>query len=301
MSSRVYEVITQAVIEKMKQGKVLWHQPWRGLEPPKNLISKRPYRGVNIFTLILAGYGSPYFVTFKQCKELGGRVKKGERGNVVLYWNWQEKEITNAEGETQKKKFAFLRYYLVFNVEQTEGLEKHVPEVKHLNFKPIEEAERIIREFKHCPKIKHERPQAFYTPRLDYINMPTRESFESVEEYYSTFFHELTHSTGHESRLNRKGITEATPFGTENYSKEELVAELGCAYLCGITGIENKTINNSVAYLQGWLERLQSDPRLIVHAASAAQKAVDYILGQEVNENNKEPEEIEPVRLALAA
>ncbi|MBI3266941.1 MAG: DUF1738 domain-containing protein [Chlamydiae bacterium] len=295
----VYEIVTERILEKMKQGKIPWHQPWKGLELPKNLSTKRPYRGINIFSLILTDFSSPYWVTFKQASQLGGRIKKGSKGSLVVFWNWKEKEVEDQNGEIKIKKFPILRYYLVFNVEQTEGLERYIPQEKKLDFTPIEQAERIAKGYKTCPEIKHETQRAFYRPSQDFINLPKKESFDSIEEYYSTLFHELTHSTGHEKRLNRKGISEIDHFGSQQYSKEELTAELGCAYLCGIVGIENKTINNSIAYLQNWIGRLQDDPKLLIRAASQAQKAVDYILGANSKEGTEPAED--QIQLAIAA
>jgi antirestriction protein ArdC len=144
---------------------------------------------------------------------------------------------------------------------------------------PIEQCESIVEQMPNRPKLEQD-SRACYRPSTDTVGMPARSAFHSAEEYYSTFFHELTHSTGHPSRVGREGITNHNSFGSEDYSKEELVAEMGAAMLCGVAGIASRTLDNSASYLQSWINRLRSDSRLIVSAASQAQKAADYILAR---------------------
>jgi antirestriction protein ArdC len=179
-------------------------------------------------------------------------------------------------GETENRKSILLRYYTVFNLEQCEGIESPEP-VAAVN--PIEQCESILERMPNPPRIEQD-AQACYRPSIDTVGMPARAAFHSAEEYYSTLFHELTHSTGHPSRVGREGIMTHNPFGSDPYSKEELVAEMGAAMLCGVAGIESRTLGNSAAYLQAWINKLKSDSRLIVSAASQAQKAADYILGR---------------------
>jgi antirestriction protein ArdC len=183
-----------------------------------------------------------------------------------------------------------LRYYSVFNIEQTEGITPPPAEETHNLFHPLANAEKIVANVPLNPDIKYGGNRAYYSVSLDYIQLPHQHTFNSIEEYYSTYFHELTHATGHSSRLSRKSILEPSYFGSHEYSKEELVAEMGAAFLCGHAGIENKTIENSAAYIQGWLRELKNDKTLLIHAAAQAQKATDYILNrkggdQEVTED----------------
>jgi len=196
--------------------------------------------------------------------------------------------VENKEtGETEE--IPFLRYYTVFNLDQCAGIpEDKIPvlEEKTREFNPIEEAEKIVAGYTRRPKIEHVESRAYYRPASDLVNMPKKELFKSDAEYYSTLFHELTHSTGHETRLNRSGITDLQGFGSHSYSKEELCAEFGAAYLCGESGIVDRTIENSSAYIQGWLKRLRSDKKFLVQAAAQGQKAVDFILNKPQIESN---------------
>lgn len=178
-------------------------------------------------------------------------------------------------------------YYRVFNVEQTEGLETHLPEqAEERPFTLIETAASIIEAVPQRPPIRYDEPSAYYAPARDFVNLPRPETFDTPENYYAVAFHELTHSTCHESRLGRAGVTgnRLAAFGSTDYSREEFVAELGSAFLCAEAGIES-TLSNSAAYLKGWLEALKGDARMIVTAASAAQRAADFILGQNVQES----------------
>jgi len=271
---KVYEIITNAILEKLERGSVPWHRPWNGPESmPKNLISKKEYQGINAFLLGCQGYGSPFWLTFTQCKELGGSVRKAARATPVIYWNWIEIE---EEGE----KVPFLRYYAVFNVEQCEGIpEGKTPSLATNDIDRIAVCERIVEGMNDRPTITHARQAALYKVGRDTINMPLFGSFETAEEYYSTLFHELIHSTGHEKRLARPTVTDISPFGTVSYSKEELIAEMGAAFLCGVAGIEDLTLDNSAAYIKGWLHKLRNDTYLVIMAAAQAQKAAHYILG----------------------
>jgi antirestriction protein ArdC len=270
----VYEVVTSRILVELEKGDVPWRKPWRTL-PPANLISKKPYRGINVFLLALAGYGSQYWLTYRQAQALGGNVRKGEHGAKIVFWKFDKFETETADGETEERKSAFLRYYTVFNLEQTEGLKALLALPPAF---PIESAEEIVKGMPNPPAFEQD-AQAAYIPSRDTVTMPSRTAFESQAEFYSTLFHELTHSTGHAKRLGREGFDSPQKFGSESYSREELIAEMGSAMLCGIAGIEQATISNSAAYLQSWIKRLKADSRLVVSAASAAQKAADYIRG----------------------
>lgn len=266
----IYELVTNRIIEELEKGVVPWKKPFLNSNAV-NWVTQKPYRGINTMLVPEGEYA-----TFKQIKDAGGKIKKGAKGHIVVFWKFLEKE--NEEGE--KFKFPLLKYYTVFEINtQVEGLNSKRPP-KNFENEPIEEAQKIIDDFINKPRFRFKSGQANYVPMLDLINMPPMIDFISAEEYYSTFFHELTHSTGHKDRLKREGVTEPISFGSETYSKEELIAEIGASLLCGVVGIDTEAIyQNSAAYLQSWLNALKNDNKLILTAAGQAQKAVDYILG----------------------
>jgi antirestriction protein ArdC len=283
---KIYSMITDRIIEELEKGTVPWRMPWNGYIKgfPMNFTSKKTYRGVNIFLLQLAMRSTPYWITFKQAKQLKGSIKKGEKGYPVIFWKFLE-SIDKETGE--KKQVPLLRYYTVFNLDQCEGIE--LPEIDQpetREFSPIEQAEKIIADMPNKPTIKHNEARAYYRPSADMVNMPKKELFLSDAEYYSVIFHELTHSTAHQSRLNRENETKNHMFGSKDYSKEELIAEMGSAFLCAESNIENETIENSAAYIAGWLSKLKNDKKLLIQAAGKAQKAADYILDRKFETAN---------------
>lgn len=283
----VYQVINRRIMELLESGTVPWRKTWNaGSNMPKNIVSKKEYRGVNVFLLACMPYSSPYWMTYKQCVDKGGHVIKGSKSTPVIFWKWLDCKDTEAtDTDAVSGKIPMLRFYNVFNLEQTEGIKPPLTTETINTFTPIERAEQIIAGMPLRPEIKHGGNRASYSPMLDYVKLPVPTSFELPEEYYSTAFHELSHATGHESRVGRKGVTQTSYFGSHEYSKEELVAEMGSAFLCGHAGIEN-TLENSAAYLAGWLKALKNDKTLLIHAAAQAQKASDYILN--INPDVKE-------------
>jgi antirestriction protein ArdC len=272
--SSVYSIVTEQILKQLESGVAPWHRPWT-TQAPRNLVSGRGYRGINVFLLASDGYGSPYWLTYKQAIQRGGHVRKGEHGTKVIFWKIGTRETEDTDGDTVERTSIVLRYYTVFNVEQCEGIA--APDYTR-TVNPIEECERIVRQMPNPPAMEQD-ARAWYRPSTDTAGMPSRNAFNSAEEHYSTLFHELTHSTGHTKRVGRDGIEKLNTFGSESYSKEELVAEMGAAMLCGIAGIERKTLSNSAAYLKSWIDVLKSDARMVIQAASQAQKAADYILG----------------------
>ncbi len=271
----VYEMVTKNIIEMLEEGKIPWHKSWTGLTP-MNLITGFPYRGVNVWLLGPKGYSNPYWLTFKQALNKGGFVKKGEKGTMIVFW--KARQIIQNDSEVEAETIPLLRYYKVFNVEQCEDVE--YPSWEKADNDPIERCEDIVKGYKTCPKIKPDLSKAFYSHGDDYIGIPPIAQFESSEEYYSTLFHELTHSTGHTSRLNRNTIKVGHNYGSADYSKEELIAEMGASFLCNLTGIDNAAVtNNNAGYIQGWVECLKEDKRLIIQSSSKARKSTDYILG----------------------
>ena len=285
----VYEIVTQKILAELEKGNAPWRRPWAAGGLPRNFVTKNEYRGLNCFLLQLNHLCEPYYLTFNQIKNLNGSVKSGAESHLVIYWKWMESK-TETDEKGKAKRYPLLRYYRVFNIEQVHGI-KYQSAVKQLTkFEKINHCEQIIAEYKNRPPVIHIKQQAYYNPIEDHINLPVKESFESHEEYYATLFHELIHSTGHSSRLNREEITTTSPFGSEEYSKEELVAEMGAAFLCAQTGISNRTLANSAAYIRTWLSHLKKDCRILFHAASQSQKAVDYIVNS-TTEENKIPKE----------
>ena len=274
----VFAIITNRIIDQLEQQVIPWRKPWTEGGHPQNLFTKRPYTGINTWLLGSLGYSQNYFLTWKQVKSVGANVKKGEKGTMVVFWKRIPQEQSKDSTEPQKVN-SILRYYYVFNIAQID----HLPEVITIPYAPetissITACDEIIGTMPNCPAIKHGKQSAYYDPIKDYINMPKQGSFESLTSYYGTLFHELIHSTGHASRLNRKEIVESNKYGSELYSIEELTAEIGACYLNSITGITNKEFDNSVAYIKGWIDVLRNDMRMIVYASGQAQRATNYIL-----------------------
>jgi antirestriction protein ArdC len=282
MQFDLYAEITKQVMAMLEQGVVPWRSPILGRTSaghPKNLESGKPYRGVNIFLLAFTayarGYESSYWVTFNQAKERGGSVRKGEKASMVVFWKQYETEDKDTH---QPTKIPVLRYYNVFNAGQCDGLEvPDAPKFEPIDFKPIEVAEAIAKGYEGAPALEHGGSQAYYRPSEDIVKMPEPTRFRTSEEYYSTLFHEYAHSTGHSKRLDRKLDSDPKPFGTPDYGKEELVAEMAAAFLCGQAGITPTVIENQTAYLQGWLKTLNADKKLVIGAAGQAQRAADWI------------------------
>lgn len=278
----VYEIITERIISLLESGTVPWRRPWRTqTHCPKNLLSGKPYRGINVFLLHCLGYQSPYFVTYNQAKQRGGQVRKGEKGCPVVFWktDWHpSKRVEGAPESANPATIPLLRYYTVFNVAQCDGIRTRTVATVDRPHEPLAAAERVLAEMPNRPMVETGSRQACYVPSLDVVRMPRPESFEASTAYYATLFHELVHSTGHSTRLDRKLNTLLAPFGSADYSREELVAEMGAAFLCGESGILDTCVEQSAAYIQGWLRKLRDDRRLVVVAAAQAQKAADYIL-----------------------
>ena len=280
----VAAIVTEKVIALLEKGTVPWKQPWVG-GAPTNLISGKKYRGVNAMLLSILGYSQNYYLTPKQLKELGGAVKAQEKPYMVVYWNFPDKKETSEDPADDEKaaQKAVLRYYVVYNTEQCVGIEGKIPNQQRGNdFDPLPGCEKIVEGMPNPPAIKYKDPNAYYSPLTDTVNMPKRTSFERAEGYYATLFHELVHSTGHHSRLDRHGLIQMEELnGSKHaYSFEELVAELGSCFLQGNTGIlDGGQLANSAAYINGWLSVLRDDRRFLISAAASAQKAVDRILG----------------------
>lgn len=295
----IYQEITDRILKLLDKGTVPWKNPIRrgnGNGWPKNLDSKNPYRGINVFLLGIraweSGFGSDYWMTFRQAAKLGGQVRKGEKATMVTFWKLYEKD----DKETGvKTTLPVLRHYSVFNADQCEGIEPpdtplNAPDT--IAFNPIEKAEQIRDRYQEGPTITHGGSKACYRPSTDTVLIAEMDRFNTPEDYYGTLFHELTHSTGISKRLDR-GLDQVLPppFGSPDYSKEELIAEMGATFLNAAAGISTETIEQSASYIDHWRKILKGDKRLVIQAAGAAQKAADRILGEEFFKAQKEDSE----------
>lgn len=283
-----YQEVTDQLIAALESGTVPWSRPWRTAGPVRNAVSDKPYRGINAVLLgyatLAAGYTDSRWLTYRQARSLGGHVRRGEKGRRIVFWRMIDAkggdDHEDSDGE-RKRKIPLARTYVVFNVEQCEDLELLKPlQLDDSTIAADEQCEAIVAGYlAGGPTLEHRGERASYNPRTDTVRMPPRQRFESSAAYYSVLFHELTHSTGHRSRLDR-GL--CTDFGSDSYSREELTAEIGAAMLCGAAGIDSETtVQRSVAYLRSWIDALRGDKRLAVTAAARAQKAVDFILDSE--------------------
>lgn len=283
--SNVYQMVTDRIMAELEKGVIPWKKPWSGVRSGAfNRVSRKPYSLLNQMLLKHTGE----YATFKQWQDLGGHVRKGEKSEIVVFWKIYEKEEINDNGEKEIKKIPLLRYYNVFHISQVEGVEPLPKEKLNNDIEPIEAADKIIIDYvtrEHIDFQEMKSNKAFYSPASDKVVVPLKEQYQNINEYYSTTFHELTHSTGHKTRLDRLENGVVAAFGSETYSKEELVAEMGSANILNILGIETQqTFKNSAAYIQNWLQVLKNDNKFIVSAASKAEKAVNFILGIDKSE-----------------
>lgn len=281
MSINVYELVTNRIIEQLENNIVPWEKPWSGtLDGAFNRVSKKPY---SILNQMLLKYDGEY-ASFKQWKDLGGHIRKGEKSEIVVFWKMYPIKEKQDDGTETIKTIPLLKYINVFHISQVDGVEPLKQKVTH-DIEPIDKAEKILNDYWNRENITIEHvkgDKAFYSPMFDKIQLPLFEQFKQSEEYYSTAFHESVHSTMKTSRCNRQEDRKGkvVSFGSEEYSKEELVSEVGSAQLMNIVGIETtKSFRNSTAYIQSWLKVLRNDNKFIVSASSKAEKAVNYILG----------------------
>jgi len=298
MKRDLYETITARILDSLDRGTVPWRMPWRraaGESFPLSISTGKPYRGINSFLLQLAalerGFESNRWVTFNQAKSLGAQVRKGAKGELVVFWKKWEVKDPDAPGG--KKQVPVLRYYHVFNAGEVDGLPARYlpPPVELTPHETIAAAEAIVTGMPQRPEIFHSGARAYYRPALDTVTMPERPRFTSSEEYYSTLFHELAHATGHETRLNRHAPKNEVGFigdGGE-YGREELVAEMTSAFLAAEAGISPAVIENQAAYLDGWRRKLRADTKAVVVAAGQAQRAADFILARKWDDTPATP------------
>jgi len=276
----VAQLVTDEIIASLERGVIPWKKPWRS-ELPRN-ITGRQYHGINLLLLALSEHASPFYMTFRQVNDLGGKVKAGSTGFRVIYWRILEH--LSPEGEITT--IPLLRYYTIFNLEQTTGIpEERLPKLDVQHIDPIRECEQIWVDMPNKPSLVNAQ-EAYYERTSDTVGIPPIERFDNAGEYYSTLWHEAVHSTGHPKRLNRDNHYGELGY-REAYGNEELIAEIGSSILCSYAGISPLVIENQTSYISYWLARLKGDKRLIIGASAAAQKAVDYIthLSGEINYN----------------
>ncbi|MBB5353698.1 antirestriction protein ArdC [Haloferula luteola] len=278
----VFERVTERILERLEEGVIPWQSPHMArVGFPKNFHSGRDYRGINVFLLGMAGYTSPYFLTYQQAKDKGGQVRKGEKGYLVIKYGTHRKKEDDGSEETRR----FLRLYTVFNSCQIDGIDFPHPELPPFTAATKSYVARaIVSQMPNPPAIHEGRSvRTCYDPQTDIIDIPHRSYFTSEERFYKSLFHEMVHSTGAAKRLARKTLMENRGMGLTNksiYSREELVAEMGTAFLCAHAGIVIDDHENSAAYLQSWLKVLRTgnNRQWIFEAAGHAQRAADYIL-----------------------
>jgi antirestriction protein ArdC len=279
----VYQEVTDNISSQMEKGVVPWRKPWStggGSPLPMNLASGKRYRGINIWLLNGAGFDSPWWLTYRQAAGMGGHVKKGEKGTQIVFWQFIRVTKTIEEGdkagETYQDTVPMARAYTVFNLGQCEGVKAPDAEVTEKVEVSTDAAVALLSDYISPPQFSDAYNYAAYNPSQDLVKMPPADSFEGAEEYASTLFHEYIHSTGHKGRLGRIA---STHYGDDEYSEEEVTAEMGAACLCAVGGVAPKTLGNSAAYIQHWLGVLREDKRFLFRVSSAAQKAVDWCLG----------------------
>lgn len=280
MSAKVAQILTDRVLKMLNGGMIPWRKPWKNAIRPHN-IDGYAYRGMNFFLLSMLGHETPVYLTLNQIKKRGGKIKDGENKNhapIFFYTMLDRTQDKLGNPVADGGKIPFMRYTQVWNISQVEGIE--LPkrfQTKGEKLPANDAAQAIVDGFQNAPELFHGGDSACYSPVLDKVKMPPREAFGSIGEYYSTLFHELTHSTGHTNRLNRKEVMDGNAFGSHDYSVEELTAEMGAAMLCAHAGIDN-TLENSAAYIAGWVSKLKDQPAMLMTAAGRAQKAFSHIV-----------------------
>lgn len=292
-TSNLYEEVTNKIISMIQQGVAPWRRTWSTYGLARNYGTDHIYTGINLILMNNTMHPIPYFLTFNQVKEQGGRIKKDAKAEKVIYFDvyykdGNDKTLTKEEAIQRRKNgeeiqiLKFIKYYNVFAIEDIEGIEFEIPEMELKPNEKIARCESIIENMPKRPELRQiNANRACYAPELDFVNMPAIEQFESAEYYYATFFHELVHSTGHASRLKREEVMNPQKFGGIPYSKEELVAEMGASFLCSSVQIDyDNIVENSASYLAGWLKVLKEDSKFIFQVASEAQRAADYILNR---------------------
>lgn len=273
MKKDIYSTITNKILGSFEKGSVPWKRSWK-LFYPQNFVTKRQYHGINFILLSMLNFESTYFLTFNQAQKLGGNILKGSEGQEIVFWKILNGVKEDKKGELKSTHVPLLKFSYVFNLTQTDLYKKDEP----LFLEERPNAETLLNSLNNLPKIQHSKNRAFYSPTFDFVSIPEKTDFFSIDEYYSTLFHELIHSTGNSSRLDRY---EQNAFNhNEQYSFEELVAEIGSAFLCSMCNINN-TLQNSEAYINGWSKVFKNDTKIIIKASTQAKNAVNFLLNNE--------------------
>lgn len=292
MAFDIYAAITDRIIAELENGIIPWEKPWTGT--PDGAISYATGKPYSVLNQLLLGREGEY-LTFKQIQEAGGKIKKGAHANMVVFWKFLQKTeddgnggiVRDGNGLPVYKNIPFLRYYNVYHIDDVEGVEKkHTNDVEQRYIKPVDEAQKVLEGYwqREGITVEHVKnsDRAYYRRSDDLIHLPEMGQFRSAEAYYDTAFHESVHSTGHAKRLNRLTNGMSAAFGGEDYSKEELCAEIGACSIMHQLGLEtDKTFRNTASYIQSWLRALKNDKRMIVSAAGKAEKAVDLIFNRQ--------------------
>jgi antirestriction protein ArdC len=264
-----HEIVTERIIDLLECGVVPWRRTVAATGLPRKSRGQEDLPGVNSFLLAATKYVSSNWLTLKQANQLRGSVRKGEHGELVIFRKVEgvdeaDRDTPNIEGDEIARRKLLKKFYRVWNLEQCalpQAVLDKLPTIEMHQHDPIEAAERIIAGRPNRPAIRYEGSKAYYNSVTDQITLPPREVFTSAEEFYGTLGHECLHASGHQSRLNRESITEAAPFGSPVYCREELIAEMGAAFLCAAAGISPSVLENQAAYVQGWLDKLRGDKR----------------------------------------
>jgi len=280
MKESIYTTVTNQIIAELEKGSAPWVKPWKANTSnlDHNLITKKPYKGINRLILALSGarFTSRTWATYKQIQEQGGQVRKGEKATQIVFFKPVTKETRDANGAEKTESFAVMKSYSVFNLDQQDGIELTTPETHGSEFEDLHHVETFIA---NCDvSLAHGTDGAYYIPSRDTVCMPDKVSFLSESHYYATLLHEMTHWTGHKSRLDRD--LQKGKFGDHHYAMEELTAELGAAFLCQGLGVEGDL--RHADYIGSWLKVLKADNSAIFKASALAQKAVDYLDGLQV-------------------
>lgn len=289
----LYQEVTNKIIWMIEQGVAPWRRTWSTYGLARNYATSHIYTGINLILMNNTAHPIPYFMTFNQVKEQNGQIRKGAKAEMVIYFNvfykdgadqtlTKEQARSRASQGEEIQVLKFIKYYNVFNIADIEGINFEIPEIELKQNEKIEQCESIIEQMPNRPEFRRiDGNRAFYSPAFDFVNMPAIAQFDTAEDYYATFFHELTHATGHASRLGREEVMNPQTFGSRPYSREELVAEMGASFLCSSVQIDfDNIIENNAAYLAGWLKILKEDSKFIFKAAAEAQKAADYVLNR---------------------
>ena len=283
MAPDIYSLVNDRILAALEQGIIPWKRPWNG-QLSTNYDSGKQYRGVNILTLGIAemvrGFTSTYWLTFLQAQKHGGYIKRGEKATYIVFSDKKVREVEKGDGTKEQKIYYFIKSFPVFNWDQTEGVpRKEIGPTLDPDRDLVEVCNAVLAKMPNPPAYRESGNSAYYMPKSDLVNLPPVGTFKTTEGYVATKFHEYGHSTGHKERLNRPGIMGVASFGGEEYSFEELVAELTSAYLCANNGIDN-TLENSTAYIQNWFEVLKNDKTMLLKASGKATAAVEYIYGK---------------------